>query len=75
MDLTLRPAGPGDVGFLQAMLAEAMAWRPGTPCPPTSTVLESRYVRGWPRVGDAGLIAMEGESDEPVGATWYRLMS
>ena len=75
MDPTLRPAGPDDIGFLQAMLAEAMAWRPGTPPPPASTVLESRYVRGWPHGGDAGLIAVEGSSAEPVGATWYRLMA
>ena len=74
MDLSLRHVGPNDVGFLSAMLAEAMAWRPGTPRPPASTVLMSRYVIGWPQVGDAGLVAVGGESAEPVGATWYRLM-
>jgi GNAT superfamily N-acetyltransferase len=75
MNLTLRHAGPDDVDFLNAMLAEAMVWRPGTPPPPAASVLGSRYVLGWPRVGDGGLIAVEDGSAQPVGATWYRLMS
>jgi hypothetical protein len=54
MDLTLRHVGPNDVGFLSAMLAEAMAWRPGTPRPPASTVLMSRYVIGGLRSGTPG---------------------
>ena len=32
-----------------------------------------RYVRGWGRPGDTGLIALEGPN--PVGAAWYRLFT
>ena len=76
MDCTLRPAGPDDVEFLRAMLAAAMAWRPGTPPPPA---LDGRRIpqcaAGGPAVGDAGLIAVEGQCAQPVGATWYRVMA
>jgi ribosomal protein S18 acetylase RimI-like enzyme len=72
MEPTLRPARPEDGPFLADMLAEAMAWRPGWPRPPTSAVLSSRYIAGWPRDGDRGLVA---EIGGPVGATWYRLMT
>jgi ribosomal protein S18 acetylase RimI-like enzyme len=72
MELTLRSAVPEDAAFLADMLAEAMAWRPGSPRPPTSAVFSSRYIAGWPREGDRGLVA---EIGEPVGATWYRLMT
>jgi len=87
MDLTLRRAGPDDAPFLAAMLAEAMAWRPGAPRPLTSTVLRSRYLVGWPRVGDGGVVAELRRADEadeagrdvragePLGAAWYRLMT
>jgi ribosomal protein S18 acetylase RimI-like enzyme len=67
----LRRARPDDATFLGAMLGEAMAWRPGSPRPLASTVLASRYIVGWPRHGDAGLVA---EAGEPVGAAWYRLL-
>jgi ribosomal protein S18 acetylase RimI-like enzyme len=84
MDLTLRPAGPDDTAFLADMLSEAMAWRPGSPRPLASTVLASRYVVGWPREGDGGVVAETGgprrgdEAGVPakaVGASWYRLMT
>ena len=77
MDLTLRPAGRGDAEFLADMLGEAMAWRPGSPRPADSVVRASRYVVGWPRAGDNGVVA-EGRGPvgpiELVGATWYRQM-
>lgn len=75
MEPEIRHAEPDDVGFLTAMLSEAMAWRPGSPRPLASTVAGSRYIRGWPRAGDNGLVAVRGEGAEPVGATWYRLMT
>jgi len=87
MDLTLRPAGPADAPFLAEMLAEAMAWRPGAPRPLASDVRRSRYVVGWPRGGDRGLVAevrrpdVAGDVHNPVrageqlGAAWYRLMT
>ena len=64
-----------DVGFLAAMLAEAVAWRPDAAKLSAEEVLPSpafgRYVAGWPRAGDAGAIAEDGSA--PVGAAWYRL--
>ena len=89
--LTLRPAGPDDGAFLADMLSEAMAWRPGSPRPLASTVLASRYVVGWPREGDGGVVAETAGPSGPggeavgagqgvgagqaVGASWYRLMT
>ena len=64
MDLTMRRAGPDDAPFLAEMLAEAMAWRPGAPRPLTPAVLRSRYVVGWPRVGDCGVVAEIRPPDE-----------
>ena len=55
------------------MAAEAVAWRPGAREPSPREVLASpelsRYVVGWPRDGDQGLIA---EVAGPIGAAWYR---
>ncbi len=86
MDLTVRPAGPDDAPFLAEMLAEAMAWRPGSPRPLASDVRRSRYVVGWPRGGDRGVVAEVCQTDvagddsavragEQLGAAWYRLMT
>ncbi len=63
----IRPAGPGDVRFLSDMLRHAYYWHVGED--PDRPV--SRYVRGWGRPGDAGVVAVEGAG--PVGAAWYRL--
>jgi hypothetical protein len=46
MESTLRPGVPEDATFLADMLAEAMAWRPGSTRPPISAVLSSRYIAG-----------------------------
>jgi ribosomal protein S18 acetylase RimI-like enzyme len=58
------------------MLYEAAYWRPDGPKPPRLKALgdpaRARYVDGWGRPGDAGIVAL-AESGEPVGAAWYRL--
>ncbi len=55
------------------MLGEAAVWRPDKPTPTGEEVMAdpryARYLTGWPRPGDHGLIA---EHDGPVGAAWYR---
>ena len=74
----MRGADADDAGFLVQMLAHAMAWRPGSPAPADSIVRASRYVVGWPRAGDGGLVAEaagNGDRDRSVGATWYRVMA
>ena len=63
----IRPAGPGDVRFLTDMLRHAYYWQVGKD--PDRPV--ARYVRGWGRPGDAGVIAVEPSG--PVGAAWYRV--
>ncbi len=73
----LRPAGPGDEPFLRKMMYEAAAWNPDWPheevIEALSNPILARYVDGWRRPGDAGVIAEIG--GEPVGAAWYRLFT
>jgi ribosomal protein S18 acetylase RimI-like enzyme len=59
------------------MLVEAASWRPGATKLSVAEVAANpklaRYVEGWGRKGDRGLIA---EADgAAVGATWWRLFS
>jgi GNAT superfamily N-acetyltransferase len=60
------------------MLYEAAYWGPDGPKPPRLEALGNpalaRYVDGWGRPGDAGIVAL-AESGEPIGAAWYRLFS
>ena len=65
----LRPVGIHDVRFLRDMLRHAYYWRidVGADLP------VARYVIGWGRPGDAGLVALDDAN--PVGAAWYRLFS
>lgn len=73
----IRPATEADVGFIRDMLYEAASWNPDWPREPIEEVLAepvlARYVEGWGRPGDAGVIAEE--DDRPVGAAWYRLFT
>jgi hypothetical protein len=68
-----RAATPADEPFLRAMLWHAYNWRDESaaedhwPDPDGPR----RYVEGFGRPGDAGVIADEG--GEPAGAAWYRL--
>jgi ribosomal protein S18 acetylase RimI-like enzyme len=70
--VTYRPAGSEDVPLLHRMLWVAFNWRdeavPADHWPdPTAP---SRYVEGFGRPGDAGVVAeMAGRG---VGAAWYR---
>jgi ribosomal protein S18 acetylase RimI-like enzyme len=72
-DVRCRPAGPEDVTFLASMLGESAVWRPDKPSPTGDQVLAdpryARYLAGWPRRGDHGVVA---EQDGPVGAAWFR---
>src|SRR5947209_826164 len=63
----IRPVGPQDVRFLRDMLRHAYHWRLNEdPDLPTY-----RYVAGWGRRGDAGIVAFDFSG--PFGAAWYRL--
>lgn len=73
----IRPVDAADLPFLEAMLLEAVYWRAEVPRLPVETTLAdprvARYVEGWGRAGDAGVVAV-GER-QPVGAAWYRLFT
>jgi GNAT superfamily N-acetyltransferase len=51
------------------MLAEAANWDPARARVAIDAL--AHYVDGWPRAGDAGVIA-DDDAGTPVGAAWYR---
>ena len=69
--VAIRPATVEDEAFLWEMLAEAaqensvraVAENPGT----------AKYVEGWGRDGDLGVVAVAA-SGEPLGAAWLRML-
>jgi len=73
---TVRPAVTGDGAFLVDMLADA-ASGPGARVTPRGEVLgnsgHARYVAGWRRATDEGVIALD-DSGVEIGAAWYRLL-
>lgn len=74
--MLLRPATADDFTFLTEMLLEACNWE-GTPWWSLDKIRADdhawRYVAGWPRATDFGVIAeVDGV---PAGATWARLLT
>ncbi len=63
-----------DLPFLEEMLFEAFHWDPAQPRSRQDEFMAdpefSKYLSGWGRPGDTGLIAVYGE--ESVGAGWIR---
>lgn len=59
------------------MVFYAARWRPGQETDPRAPVLAddhvARYIEGWGRRGDLGVIAED--SGRPVGAAWLRLFT
>jgi len=80
MGFTLRAADRDDTGFLTEMLVEAADWRhDGSPAEERATraladVKTARYISGWPRPGDFGVVAVD-ENARPIGACWARLFT
>jgi GNAT superfamily N-acetyltransferase len=74
----VRPATASDTDVLTAMLVEAVNWNPDRPRREADDVLAdpalARYVVGWPRPGDLGVIAVD-PLDRPIGACWLRSFS
>jgi ribosomal protein S18 acetylase RimI-like enzyme len=72
--LELRPAGPTDLAFLREVLLEAVFWRSGETRPSPDAALAdprvARYVEGWGRSGDFGVLAEK--NGRPIGAVWWR---
>ena len=71
MTIGLRDAEPADEPFLEELVRLAAGWRDGT-SPPLTPQTE-KYVRGYGRPGDYGVIGLLGGAR--VGAAWYRLFS
>ena len=72
----IRPAAQADGSFLGDMVVEAANWRQGGARPKHQVMTgdeHSRYVAGWMRPGDAGLVAIDDQG-EPIGAAWYRML-
>lgn len=73
----LREANAGDVPFLRTMLFEAVHWRAGVRSATIEETLAhpeiARYIEGWGRTGDAGVVAVDG--GRRVGTAWYRLFT
>ncbi len=73
---TIRAAAPQDGAFMGDMLVEAVNWSPEWKKKSRARIFATpaiaRYITGWPRPGDLGVIA---ESDgEPIGAAWLRFL-
>jgi ribosomal protein S18 acetylase RimI-like enzyme len=76
-DLHLRDARPEDLGLLIALLLEAVNWnpdrRPIAPEELNATPQLQRYIEGWSRPGDHGVVALIGdERGHAAGAAWIR---
>ena len=72
----IRPATRADGAFLGDMVVEAANWRQGGARPKHQVMTSaehSRYLSGWMRPGDAGLVAVD-EHGEAIGAAWYRML-
>jgi GNAT superfamily N-acetyltransferase len=72
---TVRAARQSDGAFLADMVVEAANWRPGAARPRHEVLAGAdyqRYLAGWMRPGDAGVVA-QSPGGEPVGAAWYRM--
>ena len=75
--VTIRVAVAADECVLLEMLYHAVFVAPGTAPPERSIVAQpemARYVRGWGRPGDDGVIAALPTGDS-IGAAWVRLWS
>lgn len=76
LQTTMRPVIRDDEPFLWEMLYYAAHIHDE----PGKTVQDAqqdaflvKYVRDWGRPGDMGFIAVENETDTPIGAAWVRL--
>lgn len=73
----LRKAARSDARFLGDMLVEAINWAPARSTTRVDALADpaiSRYIDGWKRPGDAGVVAIDS-TGTPIGACWYRLFA
>ena len=74
---SIRPAVQADGSFLADMVVEAANWRSGA-ARARHEILTApehrRYISGWMRPADAGVVAVDQEG-QAIGAAWYRMLS
>ncbi|MFN8490543.1 MAG: N-acetyltransferase [Caldilineaceae bacterium] len=78
MTIDIRPATQADEPVLWEMLFEAAHLRDEghTSVQAAKDRPElALYVTGWGRTGDLGVIAIDAEYNQPVGAAWVRLLT
>jgi GNAT superfamily N-acetyltransferase len=76
LSFNVRPITATDEQFLWDMLYLAIYIPEGVTPPPRSIIHEpdiAKYVQGWGRKGDEGLIALADE--QPIGAAWLRFFT
>jgi GNAT superfamily N-acetyltransferase len=72
----IRPAEQADAVFLADMLVEAFNWHPDRMRRRVELLADpsvNRYLAGWRRPGDDGVLAVDDHGD-PVGACWFRVL-
>lgn len=73
--VNLRPAGPTDADLLVDLVVAAVDWS-GVAAIGRTEVLDDdhlvRYVEGWPRAGDRGVVALDAQG-VPIGGAWLRV--
>lgn len=78
--MPVRPATAGDADLLWRILLEAYNWNGEQRFTAEELAADphaARYLAGWPRKGDFGVIALaetEAEAGEPIGAAWARCL-
>jgi GNAT superfamily N-acetyltransferase len=74
--VALRRAEAADASFLADMLVEAANWHPERTRPKVQLLADeriNRYLKGWKRPSDDGMLALDGNGT-PIGACWYRVL-
>jgi GNAT superfamily N-acetyltransferase len=74
--VALRRAEAADASFLADMLVEAANWHPKRTRPKVQLIADSkvnRYLKGWKRASDEGVLALDGNGT-PIGGCWYRVL-
>jgi ribosomal protein S18 acetylase RimI-like enzyme len=73
----IRPAVASDEPFLWEMLYQSLYVEGQEPFPRDVVHRPhiARYVKDWGRADDLGFVAVDEQSNEPIGAVWSRLSS
>jgi ribosomal protein S18 acetylase RimI-like enzyme len=76
MDYVIRPLTAADEPLLWDMLYLGLHKTEAKTGPSQDIIRKpelARYVEGWGRPGDAGFVAHDPETNDPLGAVWFRV--